>query len=85
MNSVTPLDAAEIEGLSDTLDDEYKSREAYVQVVRDFGAVRPFIDCVDAEKCPDILAVYQALRTASLERHLSAFRRCTERSHGRGL
>ena len=28
---------------------------------------------------PDILAVYQRLRSASLERHLPAFRRCVER------
>jgi hypothetical protein len=28
---------------------------------------------------PDILRVYSALREASLERHLPAFRRCAER------
>jgi hypothetical protein len=33
---------------------------------------------------PDILAVYGALRSASLDRHLPAFRRCAERSSGRG-
>lgn len=34
---------------------------------------------------PDILAVYQALRSASLDRHLPAFRRCAEGGgHGRG-
>lgn len=142
MNSLVPLDASECQGLSETLDDEYKSRETYAQVIRDFGEVRPFINIVDAEArhanallglfqkygvapptnrwsghaprfaslheaCvagvqgeidnvaiydramsstlrSDILAVYRSLRTASLERHLPAFRRCAERSAGRG-
>jgi hypothetical protein len=133
----TPLDSTEIQALTATLDDEYKSRETYAQVIRDFGEVRPFINIVDAEarhasallalfskyavtppndrwlgkaarhtslhaacvasiqgeidnvaiydraltstKRADILAVYQSLRTASLERHLPAFRRCSER------
>ena len=43
------LNATEIQALSDTLDDEYKSRETYAQVIRDFGEVRPFINIVDAE------------------------------------
>lgn len=135
------LDAAEIQALSDTLDDEYKSRETYAQVIRDFGEVRPFINIVDAEarhanallnllqkysvtpptnrwasRAPrfasiqeacaacvqgeidnvalydralkstqrlDIIAVYRALRSASQDRHLPAFQRCTQRSHGR--
>jgi hypothetical protein len=33
---------------------------------------------------PDILAVYQALRTASLDRHLPAFQRCAQRGPRRG-
>ena len=43
------LDTAEIQALSETLDDEYKSRETYAQVIRDFGEVRPFINIVDTE------------------------------------
>lgn len=43
------LDAPEIQALSETLDDEYKSRETYAQVIRDFGEARPFINIVDAE------------------------------------
>jgi hypothetical protein len=31
------------------LDDEYKSHEIYQQVIRDVGAVRPFINIVEAE------------------------------------
>ena len=135
------LNASEIEALSDTLDDEYKSRETYAQVIRDFGEVRPFINIVDAEArhatallglfqkygiappanrwaklaprfasiqeaCAacvqgeienvalydralkstrrlDIQAVYHALRSASQDRHLPAFQRCVQRSHGR--
>lgn len=136
------LDAAEIQALSKTLDDEYKSRETYAQVIRDFGEVRPFINIVDAEarhanallglfqkygvpppanrwatqaphfasvreacaacvdgeiqnvaiydralkstERPDIIAVYQALRLASNDRHLPAFQRCVQRASGRG-
>lgn len=33
---------------------------------------------------PDILAVYQALRSASQDRHLPAFQRCAQRGLGRG-
>ncbi len=43
------LNPTEIQALSETLDDEYKSRETYAQVIRDFGEVRPFINIVDAE------------------------------------
>ena len=132
----------EVGALKDTLDDEYKSRETYAQVIHDFGEVRPFINIVDAEarhasallglfekydvsppanrwagkaphfssahaacvagvqgeienvalydralkstRRPDILTVYQALRSASQDRHLPAFQRCAQRSPGRG-
>ncbi len=43
------LNTFEIQALSETLDDEHKSRETYAQVIRDFGEVRPFINIVDAE------------------------------------
>lgn len=138
MRSVETLDDVEIHALSATLDDEYKARETYAQVIRDFGKVRPFINIVEAEErhasalltlfkaygisppanrwagkaprfssvhaaCmaavqgeianvalydqalkttlrPDILAVYNALRSASQDRHLPAFQRCVGRS-----
>jgi hypothetical protein len=142
MNATQALDDTEVEALKDTLDDEYKSRETYAQVIRDFGEVRPFINIVEAEArhvsallnlfekysvsppanrwggkaprfsnvheaCvagvqgeienvalydralkstwrPDILAVYQALRSASQDRHLPAFQRCAQRAPARG-
>jgi hypothetical protein len=145
MSNMTPIQAlndTEVQALKDTLDDEYKSRETYAQVIRDFGEVRPFINIVEAEArhvlallnlfekygaspptnrwagkaprfssvheaCvagvrgevenvaiydralkstgrPEILAVYQALRSASQDRHLPAFQRCAQRSPGRG-
>lgn len=142
MSSVQTLDDAEVHALSETLDDEYKARETYAQVIRDFGEVRPFINIVEAEarhasalltlfekygvsppanrwagkaprfssvheacvasiqgeidnvaiydralkstQRPDILAVYQALRSASQDRHLPAFQRCAQRGPGRG-
>ena len=34
---------------------------------------------LNSTTCPDILRVYSALREASLDRHLPAFRRCVER------
>jgi hypothetical protein len=49
MNATQALDDTEVEALKDTLDDEYKSRETYAQVIRDFGEVRPFINIVEAE------------------------------------
>jgi hypothetical protein len=137
MTDTKPLTQAERQGLADALDDEYKSRATYAQVIADFGEVRPFVNIVEAEErhisallglferygivappdrwtgaaprfsslaqaCnkavqaeidngaiydriletttrTDILSVYQALREASLERHLPAFRRCAER------
>jgi hypothetical protein len=142
MSSVQTLDDMEVQALKDTLDDEYKARETYAQVIRDFGEVRPFINIVEAEarhasallnlfekygispppnrwagktprfssvheacvasvqgeienvalydralkstRRPDILAVYQALRSASQDRHLPAFQRCAQRAPGRG-
>jgi len=137
MTDTRPLTEVERQGMADALDDEYKSRATYAQVIEDFGAVRPFINIVEAEKrhasallglferygvapppdrwtgsaprfssvleaCAeaaqgeidnvaiydrvlktttreDILSVFHALREASLERHLPAFRRCAER------
>ncbi|VTZ25278.1 conserved hypothetical protein [Methylocella tundrae] len=142
MSSGQRLDDTEVQALSDTLDDEYKSRETYAQVIRDFGDVRPFVNIVEAEarhasallnlfekygvsppanrwagkaprfssvheacvagiqgeienvaiydralkstQRPDILAVYQALRSASQDRHLPSFQRCAQRSPERG-
>jgi hypothetical protein len=141
MNATQVLDDMEVQALKETLDDEYKSRETYAQVIRDFGEVRPFINIVEAEarhasallnlfekysvsppanrwagkaprfssvreacvagvlgeienvaiydralkstRRPDILAVFQALRSASQDRHLPAFQRCAQRSLGR--
>jgi hypothetical protein len=141
--ALTPtLADTEVQALNDTLDDEYKARETYTQVIRDFGEVRPFINIVEAEarhasallnlfekygispppnrwagkaprfssvheacvasvhgeienvalydralkstRRPDILAVYQALRSASQDRHLPAFQRCAQRAPARG-
>ncbi len=39
----------EVQALKETLDDEYKARETYAQVIRDFGEVRPFANIVEAE------------------------------------
>jgi hypothetical protein len=136
---MTILNPTEIQGLNDAVDDEFRSRDTYLQVVRDFGEVRPFSNVVEAEQrhieallglfekyavappanrwvgavprfdsvqaaCvagvqgeidniavydrvfkttirEDILAVYSALRSASQDRHLPAFQRC---SQGRG-
>jgi len=49
MPSPQALDDTEVQALKDTLDDEYKSRETYAQVIREFGEVRPFINIVEAE------------------------------------
>ncbi len=43
------LTSAEREALGDALDDEYRAWATYDQVIRDFGAVRPFINIRDAE------------------------------------
>jgi hypothetical protein len=44
------LSTTEIQGLLDALDDEYKARTTYAQVIHDFGAVRPFVNIVEAEQ-----------------------------------
>lgn len=138
MTTAPTLSRAEIDALEATLDDEYKSYETYAQVIDDFGAIRPFINIVDAEQrhytallrlfdrygvappanrwhghapryasvheaCvaavtgeiengalydralastarEDILSVYRALQSASMERHLPVFQRCAGRT-----
>lgn len=35
------LDPTEIQGLNDALDDEFRERETYMQMIRDSGVVRP--------------------------------------------
>ena len=142
MKSTSALNDTERKALEELLDDEYKAHTTYRQVIGDFGAVRPFINIVDAEarhisallslfekyemaapdnrwtgnvprfasvhdacvasvqgeienvalydraltstRRSDILSVYEALRSASQDRHLPAFRRCTQRGPGRG-
>lgn len=44
------LTPGELEGLLAALDDEYKARATYAQVLADFGAVRPFANIVEAEQ-----------------------------------
>jgi hypothetical protein len=52
------MDPKPSNGLSDTeqadlvaaLDDEYMARATYAQVIADFGAVRPFVNIVEAER-----------------------------------
>ncbi|MGE3762861.1 MAG: DUF2202 domain-containing protein [Kofleriaceae bacterium] len=46
---MTELNQAEQQALRDALDDEYKAWAMYDQVVRDFGAERPFINIRSAE------------------------------------
>lgn len=46
MNTLTQK---EIGALNDALDDEYKARATYDQVIDDFGSIRPFINIRDAE------------------------------------
>ena len=43
------LSENEVSALNDALDDEYKARATYDQVIDDFGPVRPFINIRDAE------------------------------------
>ena len=136
----TELGEQEAQALLAALDDEYKAHATYEQVIRDFGAERPFANIVEAEarhiaalvtlferyrlkvppnpwpgkvpryqsvdaacaaavqaeidnaalyqrllastRRPDILAVFEALHSASQDRHLPAFRRCVQRSAG---
>ena len=48
-NPSTGLSDAEQADLVAALDDEYMARATYAQVIADFGAVRPFVNIVDAE------------------------------------
>ena len=43
------LSNKEVSALNDALDDEYKARATYDQVIDDFGPIRPFINIRDAE------------------------------------
>jgi hypothetical protein len=43
------LNDAEAQALRDALDDEYRAWATYDQVIRDFGAERPFINIREAE------------------------------------
>ncbi len=45
----TTLNADEIKGLYDALDDEYRAFATYDRVIQDFGPARPFINIRDAE------------------------------------
>jgi hypothetical protein len=47
--AVPELNAKEISALNTALDDEYRAWATYDQVIRDFGAARPFISIRDAE------------------------------------
>lgn len=44
------LSDAEVDALHEALDDEYKAIATYDRVLADFGAVRPFVDIVEAER-----------------------------------
>lgn len=44
------LSDAEVSALHEALDDEYKAVATYDRVIADFGAVRPFINIVEAER-----------------------------------
>lgn len=46
---MSDLNETEIQALHEALDDEYRAWTTYVQVIRDFGAVRPFINILNAE------------------------------------
>jgi hypothetical protein len=43
------LNEAEISAAREALDDEYRAWTTYDQVIRDFGAVRPFVNIREAE------------------------------------
>lgn len=45
----TTLNADEIQGIYDALDDEYRAFATYDRVIQDFGPARPFINIRDAE------------------------------------
>jgi len=44
------LSDAEVAALCEALDDEFKAIATYDQVIADFGAVRPFVNIVEAER-----------------------------------
>ncbi|HYN34247.1 MAG TPA: hypothetical protein VES40_16605 [Ilumatobacteraceae bacterium] len=44
------LSDAELAALCEALDDEFKAIATYNQVIADFGAVRPFVNIVEAER-----------------------------------
>lgn len=48
-NTANQLSDTEVAGLLAALDDEYMARATYAQVIADFGAIRPFINIVEAE------------------------------------
>ena len=50
MTDTQSLTGKERQGLADALDDEYKARATYAQVIADFGGVRPFVNIVEAEE-----------------------------------
>jgi hypothetical protein len=43
------LSEGEVLALREALDDEFRAWATYEQVIRDFGAVRPFVNILDAE------------------------------------
>jgi len=49
LEPVEPLSDTEQADLVAALDDEYMARATYAQVIADFGAVRPFVNIVEAE------------------------------------
>ena len=69
MTTPTILNTAERDALAAALDDEYKSRETYAQVIRDFGEVRPFINIVEAEArhIEALLALFKRYGIAAAE------------------
>jgi hypothetical protein len=59
------------------------ARDACMAAIQgEIDNVRIYDRAVETTKRPDILAVYQALRSASQDRHLPAFRRCAEGGGG---
>lgn len=55
------LSDAEVAALCEALDDEFKAIATYDQVIADFGAVRPFVNIVEAERrhANALLAIFQ--------------------------
>jgi hypothetical protein len=54
------LSDAEVASLCEALDDEFKAIATYDQVIADFGAVRPFVNIVEAERrhANSLLAIF---------------------------